>query len=506
MKRMCGVFRVTTGALASVLLSGTVAAAATQSARSNASPAATRRDEDIARIVGYSMTRGGASAFLETLTDTIGGRITGSPESRATAELLLKTLKDAGFENAHFEEYEFASTWQHGPAKGEVISPVRRALMIGSYGWVPGTPGAIEVPVVDFGAPGENHVPTAAQVRGAAVLVDLRSNASSSAYVGTRFTTSQQMAQAGAAAMFIISDKPDRMLYMSAYGNYPRAPLPILSIASDDAALLRRLLVKGPVKLRLDVQNTFGGPVRERNVVADLKGSDPSGIVLLGAHFDSWDPAQGALDNGEGTAVQLEVARVLQALQIRPKHTIRFAFFSGEEQGLNGSAAYVEQHKGELDKTWAMFDVHGAMVDVQGRASSYKGFSIQGRPDLQAATKRLLKPLAGLGADKVSLHADFDGDNESFMVVGVPTYTELAEPGDHTATQHTIIDSFERIDPAILGQQTAIMAVTAYSFANADEAPGRRATPAEVQALLKRTDLEPLYEMEHGPFKVTPTW
>src|SRR5215472_17463335 len=118
----------------------------------------TKAEEEIARIMGYSMARGGASSFLETLTDTIGGRNTGSPESRATAGLILKTLKEVGFDNAHFEEYELSSVWQHGAAKGEVISPTHRALYIGSYGWVPGTGGPIEVPVTDFGAPSESHV------------------------------------------------------------------------------------------------------------------------------------------------------------------------------------------------------------------------------------------------------------------------------------------------------------------------------------------------------------
>jgi len=115
----------------------------------------TQADQDIARIVGYSMTRGGALAFLETLTDTIGGRITGSPEDRAAAELILKTLKDAGIDSAHLEEYNLTSTWRHGRATGEVISPVKRTLIIGSYGWVPGTPGPIEVPVTDFGPIGD---------------------------------------------------------------------------------------------------------------------------------------------------------------------------------------------------------------------------------------------------------------------------------------------------------------------------------------------------------------
>src|SRR5690348_2304747 len=105
------------------------------------------QSDTIARIVGYSLTRGGASDFLETLTDTIGGRITGSKESRATADLILKTLKDAGFNNAHFEEYQFAPGWQKGTTTGELVSPVHRPLYIGTYGWVPGTTGPIEVPV-----------------------------------------------------------------------------------------------------------------------------------------------------------------------------------------------------------------------------------------------------------------------------------------------------------------------------------------------------------------------
>src|SRR5262249_1124125 len=106
----------------------------------------------IARIVGYSMTRGGASDFLQTLTDTIGGRITGSKESRATADLILKMLKDAGFSNAHFEEYQFAPGWQKGTTNGEILTPIRRSLYVGTYSWVPGTPDPIEVPVVDLGS------------------------------------------------------------------------------------------------------------------------------------------------------------------------------------------------------------------------------------------------------------------------------------------------------------------------------------------------------------------
>src|SRR6185312_13575522 len=129
----------------------------------------TESQDELARIVGYSMMSGGASRFLETLSDNIGGRITGSPESKATADLILHTLKDAGFENAHFEEYMMNPGWQHGPATGTVVSPVHRDLYVASYGWAPGTPGPIEVPIADIGASGDGHSPLPDRVRGAVV-------------------------------------------------------------------------------------------------------------------------------------------------------------------------------------------------------------------------------------------------------------------------------------------------------------------------------------------------
>ncbi len=473
----------------------TLLAAPAQAVPSDLQTPPTPAEDDIARLVGYSLTRGGALSFLETLTDTIGGRITGSPGSRATAELILKTLKDAGFEDAHFEEYKLTSPWQHGTATAEITSPIQRALLIGSYGWVPGTPGSIQVPVVDFGPVGDERAPISDRVRGAAVIVDLRSHGSSTTYVGARAIIARRLAQAGASAMLIVSDKPDRMLYTSAFGFYPRGPLPVISIPNEDSSLLRRLLVRGPVKIRLDVQNTFGtAPGVERNVVADLKGTDDSEIVILCAHFDDWDPAQGANDNGVGVAAILEAARIFRILKIHPKQTIRFLFVSGEEELSNGSRSYMEQHKNELDKI-------RAAINTDLGAHPPLGFAIHGRQDLEAVSKTLLKPLAPLGADRISLNADFDSDQESFIVEGVPIYSLMVDPQDYDVRHHTIVDTFERVDPRMLALQTAVMAVAAYSFANADHRPGPRLTPAQVQDLLKRTGLEPLYQLEYSAEK-----
>src|SRR3954467_135642 len=457
---------------------------------SSSAPKAANQD-DLARIVGYSMMSGGASRFLETLSDNIGGRITGSPESKTTADLILHTLKNAGVEKDHFEEYTINPGWQHGPATGAVISPVHRDLYIASYGWAPGTSGAIEVPIADIGASGDGHSPLPDRVRGAAVLVDLGSNGLSTNYVATRHLLARQLASAGAAAMFIVSDKPDRMLYTSAFLIYPRGPLPIVSIAKEDAAFLRRLLNHGPINIRLDIRNSFSdGAVPERNVVADLAGKDSNEMVLLTAHFDSWDPAQGANDNGGEVATVLEAARILKELKIQPRHTIRFVFFSGEELSDLGSRAYVAQHKAELNKIRAAFNTDSGMEPPLG-------FKLYGRTDLEASTRKLISPLAPLGADRVFTEADFDSDEESFMVVGVPAYSLAVEPADYYARHHTIIDTFERIDPRMLSLHTAVLASAGYLFANSEERPGPRLKPTEVKQLLQRTGLESLFELDY---------
>lgn len=461
-------------------------------AQTASSPASARliEDENIPRLVGHSFTSNGAMEFLETFTDTIGGRITGSPGSRQAAELILRTLKAAGYENARAEEYELPSVWRHGPTTGEVISPVRRALVIGSYGWVPGTEGPIEVSVTDFG-PAALDTPASAfgRFRDTAVIADLRSSQSSTAYVGIRQALAEQLAGAGAAALLIVSDKPNRMVHTSAFGFYPRGPLPVLSIASEDAGFLRRLIDKGPVKVRIESRNSFdSGPGVERNVIADLKGEEGREVVLLLAHFDDWDLAQGANDNGTGVAVILEAARVFKRLGIRPRHTIRFAFVSGEEQFSNGSRAYIERHRDDLDATRAVFN-----VDVGANPAT--GFRIHGRTDMEAASRELLKPLAPLGANGVFLEADLDGDHDRFILAGIPAYSLYAGEAGWGAYHHTALDTFERVDPLMVRLQTAIMAVAAYSFANADQRPGPRLDPAQVQDLLKRTGLEPLYKL-----------
>ena len=439
------------------------------------------QDAIAARIAGEALTSGRALAFLERLTDEVGGRVTGSPQTRAASELILAELKKAGYANARFEEFDLASRWTRGPASGRIVAPIDRPIAVGSYAWVPGLARETTAPLVDLGAPASAALPAPVErFRGAFVLVDPQKSGVDPSFV-MRSQLARSLAEAGAAAMLIPSDKPGRMVYTSAFGFYPGAALPVVSVAKEDAALLRRLLAKGDVRLTLDVKNTLDtSPYRERNVLADLPGREPGEVVLVGAHYDSWDVAQGADDDGSGVAAVLEAARILKSLGVTPRRTIRFAFFSGEEEATLGSRAYVAAHEKELD-------THRAVLVMDSGAGTPLGLELHGRADLEPAAKKLLATLSGLGATATTLDATFDRDHGPFMVVGVPAVTLWVEEGTYDDRHHTVIDTFENVDPKKLAADTAVMAMLAWGLADSAEPFGRRLSPSEVAALLEKS-------------------
>src|SRR5262245_37720309 len=238
-----------------------------------------------ARIAGEALTNGRAVGFLPKAAGQGGRRRTGLKGLRGGSELILGEPKKGGYANRRFEEYPLESRWTRGPASGRIVAPIERPVAVGSYAWVPGTNGETTAPLLDLGAPSSAALPAPLdRFRGAFVLLDPQKAGPDPSFV-QRAALAKSLAQAGAAAMLIPSDKPGRMVYTSAFGFYPRGPLPVISVAKEDAALLRRLLAKGPVRLSLDVRNTFDtSPYMERNVIADLPGREANEVVLLGAH------------------------------------------------------------------------------------------------------------------------------------------------------------------------------------------------------------------------------
>jgi hypothetical protein len=456
----------------------------------SASPSPPGDDVD-ARIAGAAMTQGGAAAFLETLTDTVGGRVTGSPENLKGSQLILDALRRAGYDNAHFEEASLESRWTRGPAAGRIVTPITRPLAVGSYGWVPGTSGEVIASLLDMGAPKTFDAALPDGVRGAFVLVDPQKVGEDPSFV-MRSRLARRLAEAGAAAMLLPSDKPGRMVYTSAFGFYPRGPLPVVSLGAEDAALLRRLLrsAKGPVRIALDIRNTFDtSPYKERNVVADLPGSDLANeVVLLGAHLDSWDPAQGADDDGSGVAALVDAARVLKSLGVRPRRTIRFAFFFGEEEACLGSRAYVTAHADELDRL-------RAVLVMDSGAGKPLGIELQGRDDAETAVRGLLPRVAALGASGINHDASFDRDHAPFLVAGVPALTLWVAEGDYDVRHHTVQDTFEHVDQGNLARDTAIMAILARALADAPAPVARRLSAAEAEQLMKKIGVESTKKM-----------
>ena len=449
-------------------------------------------DDVDARIAGAAMTGGGAAAFLETLTDTVGGRVTGTPENLKGSALILESLKRAGYDNAHFEEAALESRWTRGPAAGRVVSPISRPITIGSYAWVPGTSGEVSAALLDMGSPKSFDAALPDGVRGAAVLVDPQKVGDDPSFV-MRSRLARRLADAGAAAMLLPSDKPGRMVYTSAFGLYPKGPLPVVSVAAEDAALLRRLLAKGAVKIALDVRNTFDtSPYRERNVVADLPGSDlRDEVVLLGAHLDSWDPGQGADDDGSGVAAVVDAARVLKAAGVKPRRTIRFAFFFGEEEACLGSRAYVAAHEKELDRL-------RAVLVMDSGAGKPLGVELQGRADAEAGVRKLLPRVAALGASGINVDGSFDRDHAPFLVAGVPAFTLWVAEGDYDVRHHTVQDTYEHVDKENLARDTAIMAILARALADSPEPVARRLSTAEAAALMKKIGVEGTKKMVYG--------
>ena len=438
----------------------------------------------IGQIISTAKMKGEAMSTLRILTDEIGARVTGSVQSKKASAYLLKKLKEIGFDNARLEDYTLQTSWTRKSATGHIISPTNQQIHVGSYGWSPGTAGEIVTNVIDLGIIKTTVIPQRyANVKGAAVIVEpLDSLGHPSLLV--RFAMSKALFNSGAAAIIIPSYKPDRMLYMSGFGNFPVGFLPLLSVAQEDILLIRRLLERSPVKLALNINNTINRtPSKEFNVVADIPGTDSKNIVLIGAHFDSWDFGQGAQDNGSGVAAVMEVAKIFKKLGIKPKRTVRFVFFSGEEEALLGSRAYITRHYKELDQ-------HKAVLIMDDGAQVPKGFVIQGRTDLEAIIRKEFAQLAPLGASGISLDASFDTDHAPFLAEGIPAFLLWVNEGNYDNYHHTVIDTYDKVDPELLASDVAVLAVALYSLSNADRDFGSRLSQNAIYKYLKNTGLE----------------
>ncbi len=273
----------------------------------------------------------------------------------------------------------------------------------------------------------------------------------------------------GAAIKLNDSAKPQGLLVTTGrWRGQDRAdspePVPTVYVAHEHYSLLHRLATRpDPAKTQVEIEITnqfIPGPIVVYNTVGEIKGSEkPDEFVLLGAHIDSWDLAQGTTDNGTGTCIVLEAARMLAQCGVKPKRTIRFCLFSGEEQGLHGSRAYVDKHKDEMPKT-SMCLVHDTGT---GKVT---GIGLQGRSVLKPIMDHELVSLKAVGVEDISIRGMSGSDHQSFERVGVPGFMVAQDMSEYRFTHHTQTDTLDKVNEANLIQGAQVMAVAAMRVAN----------------------------------------
>jgi Zn-dependent M28 family amino/carboxypeptidase len=204
---------------------------------------------------------------------------------------------------------------------------------------------------------------------------------------------------------------------------------------------------------------------------------------LLGAHLDSWDLGTGALDNGCNSAMVIDAARVIHASGTIPRRSIRFVLFTGEEEGLMGSAAYAHDHRAELDKMVA------AVIFDSG-IGKVTGYSLGGRKDVMAAARETLEPVARLGVKDFTLDVSMDTDNFDFLIEGVPTLVANQEPANYMLNYHAASDTFDKVDITELKRHVAIAAITVFALADSPKRIGSRQSRGELEQLMHETGLD----------------
>jgi hypothetical protein len=263
---------------------------------------------------------------------------------------------------------------------------------------------------------------------------------------------------------------------------FPANVPPQIVIAVEHYGRLARTLDKKvPVTVALDVRNTFFDNQPGFNVLAELPGTDKADeVVMLGAHFDSWHGATGATDNAVGSAIMLEVMRILKASGLQMRRTVRLALWSGEEQGLLGSRAYVKDKFGDRD-TMALKPEHAKVAgyfNVDNGTGAIRGVYLQGNEAVAPIFGAWMKPFANLGMTTLSLQNTGGTDHLSFDAVGLPGFQFIQDPVEYdTRTHHSNMDNYERLQPADVMKNAVIVAAFVYQAANRESMLPRKPLP-----------------------------
>lgn len=445
----------------------------------------------LTEIAGNATMDSHAFQYLTELSDDIGPRLTGSPADRKAAEWGLAKMRAIGLQNVRLEKYTLWKGWTRGVAQAEMLAPLHRSLEITAMGWTGSTSASgVEsdlAPVNIFDL--DTAIQNAKSFRGK--IIFLWSQGRPKTGFGAIFAQIGQFLNAAykEGALAVIGGdyglRPEgfHLAHTGILGFAKDFAMPVGALAREDQGQIERYLLEGKtVRVRVNLQNQFtSGPVESANVVGEIPGREhPEEIVVVGGHLDSWDLSEGTTDNGTGVAATLAAADAIVKSGARPRRTIRFVLFTGEEQGLCGSLAYVKQHAAEMKN-------HLAAIILDFGQGPVKEFQLGGRYDLIESFEPFADALENIRDIKVSDKVELETDTAAFILAGLPGINLDQDSPDYKYTHHTAADALEAVKPDVLAQNSAVMALASFWLA---DRPARFASPwpaEKTAAMLRET-------------------
>jgi len=498
----------------------------------------------VTRIRDEGFRRSQVMETLTSLTTEVGPRLTGSPQAKEANEWTKKTLEGWGLVNAHLEAYPFGRGWSFSRAAVRMTAPREVPLAALPKAWTPGTDGPVrgaalrvdlkeekdfekhkgklagKILLLDPPRPAEDVDPadpqfkrlTAEELDG---LLDFELPDDRDRFEGGRSGRLKRYNFRRAVHDFLVAEKVAAIVEISSWGqgivrvggggsNEPgeNVGVPAVVMASEPYNQIVHRLDEGQeVELEVDVAARFHDEdPNSYNTIAEIPGTDKRDqVVMLGAHLDSWHGGTGATDNGAGVAVVMEAVRILKALGVKPRRTIRVALWTGEEQGLLGSVAYVKEHfatrpettdpeqkklpERMREETWPLklkpeHAKLAAYFNMDNGTGKFRGIYAEENAAVVPIFKAWLEPLSDLGADRVTLRKTGGTDHVAMDRVGLPGFQFIQDPMDYfTLTHHTNLDTLDHARRKDLMQASVVMATFVYHAAMRDQPLPRKPVP-----------------------------
>jgi hypothetical protein len=464
---------------------------------------------------------------MHMFTDLYGPRLTGSPNHKAAADWAVKQMTAWGLENAHLEPWDFKHPgWLNERLTAHLISPVKDPLVCEVLAWTPSTKGTVQANAFQLVLPEkvsqdqlklllDNYK---AKVRGKIVLIGKPTVIPVNLNPPAKRLTDEQAEQRFGpnprpfptpsptptpdpnappplsnrqvdeqldtflkenGALVRVNDAGREFRQIRAFNNRTfdvNKVIPTIVMSNEDFGRISRILNDGTdVVLEFNIVNhVYPEGATSYNTIAEIRGSDKADeVIMLGGHLDSWHAATGATDNAIGCSIMMEAARILKTLGVKPRRTIRVALWSGEEEGLLGSQAYVKEHFGSFEDQKPGFEKFGGYFNIDSGTGRVRGASVFGPPEAGNILREILAPFKAdgvVGAGPARSRRLGGSDNTSFNQAGLPGIGMGQDPIEYQShTWHTNLDTYERILEDDVKDDAMVVAWAVYQLATRDD-------------------------------------